>query len=107
MRDVDTGEDLSDHLKWVKFSGASWAKDASGFYYSRYDAPPEGAELQQANYFQKLFFHKLGTDQSEDALVYERSDEKEWSFSGGVSEDGAYLNYLRRAGDRAEKPPLL
>ncbi len=91
VRDVDTGEDLSDHLKWVKFSGASWAKDASGFYYSRYDAPSEGAELQQANYFQKLFFHKLGTDQSEDVLVYERPDQKEWSFSGRVSEDGAYL----------------
>jgi len=91
VRDVDTGEDLSDSLKWVKFSSASWAKDASGFYYSRYDTPPEGEELQQANYFQKLFFHNLGTEQLEDVLIYERPDQKEWSFGGRVSEDGAYL----------------
>ena len=91
VRTVDTGEDTDDHVRWVKFSGASWAKDGSGFYYSRYDAPPEGEELQQANYYQKLFFHKLGTSQDEDVLVYERPDEKEWGFNGNVSEDGAYL----------------
>ena len=98
VRSVDTGEDLSDHVKWIKFSGVSWAKDASGFYYSRYDAPPEGEELQQANYFQKLFFHKLGTEQSEDVLIYERPDEKEWGFNGNVSEDGAYLIITVRQG---------
>jgi prolyl oligopeptidase len=91
VRDVDTAQDLPDYLKWVKFSGASWAKDASGFYYSRYDTPPEGQELQQANYFQKLYFHTLGTEQSDDVLIYERPDQKEWSFGGRVSEDGAYL----------------
>ncbi len=91
VRNVDTGEDTKDHVRWVKFSGASWAKDGSGFYYSRYDAPPEGEELQQANYFQKLFFHALGTEQSEDVLIYERPDEKEWGFNGNVSEDGAFL----------------
>ena len=98
VRDVGTGDDTEDHLKWVKFSGASWAKDASGFYYSRYNAPQEGEELQQANYYQKLFFHKLGTDQSEDALIYERPDEKEWGFSGTVSEDGSYLVISVRQG---------
>ena len=91
VRDVDTGEDLADHLRWVKFSGASWAKDGSGFYYSRYDAPAPGEELQQANYYQKLYFHALGTPQEADVLVYERPDEKEWSFGGQVSEDGAFL----------------
>ncbi len=91
VRNVDTGEDLADHLKWVKFSGASWAKDGSGFYYARYDAPPPGEELQQANYFQKLFFHAVGTAQDEDVLVYERPDEKEWGFGGYVTEDGDYL----------------
>ena len=98
VRSVDTGEDLPDHIQWIKFSGVSWAKDGSGFYYSRYDAPPEGAELQQANYFQKLFFHTLGTEQSEDVLIYERPDEKEWGFSGSVSEDGAYLIIAVRQG---------
>jgi len=98
VRDVDTGEDRADVLRWVKFSGASWAKDGSGFYYSRYDAPREGEELQQANYFQKLYFHALGTEQSADVLVYERPDEKEWGFGGYVSEDGQYLIISIRQG---------
>ncbi len=91
VKNVDTGEDMVDYLKWVKFSGASWAKDGSGFYYARYDAPPPGEELQQANYFQKLFFHAVGTAQDADVLVYERPDEKEWGFGGYVTEDGDYL----------------
>jgi len=91
IRDVETGKDRPDHIKWVKFSGASWTKDGKGFFYSRYDEPKEGAELQQANYFQKLFFHKLGTTQSEDVLVYDRPDQKEWGFGGSVTDDGKYL----------------
>ena len=101
VRDVDTGEDLSDHLKWVKFSGASWAKDNSGFYYSRYDAPKEGEELQQSNYFPKVYFHVLGTAQDSDVLVYERPDQKEWGLNAGVSEDGRFLIvYVRKGTDR-------
>lgn len=91
VRDVVSGEDRNDLVRWSKFSGVSWSHDNSGFYYSRYDAPTEGAELQQANYFQKLCFHKVGTTQEDDRLVYERPDEKEWGFSGSVTEDGAYL----------------
>ncbi|RYD60871.1 MAG: S9 family peptidase, partial [Verrucomicrobiaceae bacterium] len=91
VRDVATGKDTGDHLKWVKFSGISWAKDGSGFYYSRYDAPPEGAALTQKNEFQKLCFHKIGTPQSEDTLVYERKDQPRWGFGGGLTEDGKFL----------------
>lgn len=91
VRDVETGKDLEDHLRWVKFSGASWRKDSSGFYYSRYDEPNEATQFQDTNYFQKLYFHQLGTAQSEDILIYERPDQKEWGFSGDVSEDGNYL----------------
>ena len=76
VRDIDTGKDLSDDLKWVKFSGASWTKDNKGFYYSRYDEP-KGAALRETNYFQKLYYHRLGTAQSEDKLIYERPDNKE------------------------------
>ena len=90
VRDIDTGKDLDDHLKWIKFSGASWTKDCKGFYYSRYDEPT-GDELEDVNYFQKLFYHSVGTPQSEDKLIYDRPDEKEWSFGGGVTEDGQYL----------------
>ncbi len=91
VRTVATGKDLSDHLLWSKFSSASWSHDGQGFYYSRYDAPEKGRELQQANYYQKLAYHKLGTPQAQDALIYERPDQKEWSFDGQVSDDGRYL----------------
>jgi prolyl oligopeptidase len=91
VRDVESGQDLVDHLKWVKFSGASWTEDSRGFFYSRYDEPNDTTKLQEANYFQKLFYHRLGTNQSEDVLVYERPDEKEWGFDGSVTEDGTYL----------------
>ena len=91
IRDVETGADLDDVVRWSKFSGASWAADGSGFYYSRYDEPAEDEALQQVNYFQKLYFHRIGTPQSDDALIYERPDHKEWGFGGSVSEDGRYL----------------
>ena len=91
VRDIATGKDLPDLIQWVKFSGASWTKDGKGFFYSRYDAPKEGAALQQANYNQKLFYHALGEEQSKDQLVYERPDHPDWGFYGGVSDDGHYL----------------
>jgi prolyl oligopeptidase len=91
VRDVTTGKDTGDHLKWVKFSGISWAKDGGGFYYSRYDAPAEGAALTQKNEFQKLCFHTIGTPQSEDLLIYERKDHPKWGFGGGLTEDGKFL----------------
>jgi prolyl oligopeptidase len=91
VRDVETGADLADHLQWIKFSGASWTKDNQGFFYSRYAEPNESTKLEDTNYFQKLYYHRLGTPQSEDVLIYERPDEKEWGFAGGVTEDGQYL----------------
>jgi prolyl oligopeptidase len=91
VRDVATGKDLPDHLKWIKFSGATWSTDGSGFYYSRYDEPDPDAVYEQANYYQKVYFHRLGTDQGEDRLVYQRSDQKEWGFDSHVTEDGSYL----------------
>ena len=66
-------------------------KDDSGFFYSRYDAPQEKNQLRSQVYNQKLFFHKLGTPQSADALIYERPDQKEWLFNGAVTDDGRYL----------------
>jgi len=90
IRRVADGEDLEDTVSWVKFSGASWDANSEGFYYSRYDAP-EGQALKQANYYHKLFYHKIGTNQAEDVLIYERPDQKEWGFNGAVTEDGRYL----------------
>ncbi|HEY8459433.1 MAG TPA: prolyl oligopeptidase family serine peptidase [Blastocatellia bacterium] len=91
VREVETGKDLPDLIKWVKFSGASWTADGKGFFYSRYDEPNEKTKLEDANYYQKLYYHRLGSPQSEDILVYERKDQKEWGFSGQVTEDGRYL----------------
>ena len=91
VRDIETGEDTDDLLKWVKFSGASWSHDHQGFFYSRYDEPDPANLHEAVNYYQKLYYHRLGTPQSEDVLIYERPDQKEWGFSGGVTEDGRYL----------------
>ena len=90
VRNVETGKDLADHLKWVKFSSASWTRDGKGFFYSRYDEP-KGDALKATNYFQKLFYHRIGSTQTEDTLVYERPDQKDFIFDGAVSKDGNYL----------------
>ena len=91
VRDVESGNDLPDVIRWVKFSGAAWTRDGKGFFYSRYNEPTEAARLTKVNKFHKLYYHRLGTAQSEDKLVYERADQPDWGFSGGVTEDGRYL----------------
>lgn len=91
VRDVETGLDLSDCLKWIKFSDFSWIGNNQGFFYSRYDEPNDKTKLEEVNYFQKLYYHQLGQPQSEDVLIYHRPDQKEWGFNGTVTEDGRYL----------------
>ena len=91
VRDINTGVDLTDHLQWVKFSGAAWTHDHQGFFYSCYDPPQPDAEFEAINYYQKLYYHRLGTPQSADQLIYDRPDQKEWGFHGIVTEDGQYL----------------
>ncbi|MGH7163192.1 MAG: prolyl oligopeptidase family serine peptidase [Planctomycetota bacterium] len=91
VRDVATAKDLADRLQWLKFSGAEWDRESSGFYYGRFPAPEKGAELRGPNYFQKLYFHRIGKPQREDTLVYERPDQKEWGFDPTVTLDGRYL----------------
>jgi len=118
VREIDSGRELPDHLEWIKFSGAAWSHDHRGFYYSRYDEPEKGEALQDVNYYQKLYYHRLGTPQSEDVLVYERPDQKEWGFSGRVTDDGRYLIISVRQGTyrknrvfykdlQAEKAPVV
>ncbi len=91
VRDLATGQDLEDKIDWVKFSSAAWTADSKGFFYARYDAPKEGDKLKGANYFQKLYYHRLGTAQSDDVLVAENRDDKEWGFGSEVSDDGQLL----------------
>ena len=90
VREVAVGKDLPDVIEWSKFSSASWLKDGSGFFYEGYDAPKADA-LKAANYFHKIFFHKLGTPQSEDKLIFDRPDDKEMNVGAAVTDDGRYL----------------
>jgi prolyl oligopeptidase len=92
IKNINTGEDLPETIEWVKFSGASWTPDSKGFFYSRYDAPSsEGGQFHNVNKFQKLYYHRIGTPQSQDVLVYHNPAEPDWGFGGGATEDGRYL----------------
>jgi len=91
VRDLRTGKDLSDQVKWVKFSGISWTNDDRGFFYSRYPVPPKGEAIQNRVQDQALYYHVLGTPQSADRKIYARPDLPEWIIGGQVSEDGRYL----------------
>jgi prolyl oligopeptidase len=91
VRDVDTGKVLDDTVEWVKFSGLSWAKDGSGFYYSRFPAPAEGKKFQSLNENHAVYFHKLGTPQSVDPLIYATPDHPKWGHGAGVTDDGKWL----------------
>ncbi|MFL5462883.1 MAG: prolyl oligopeptidase family serine peptidase [Gemmatimonadaceae bacterium] len=91
VRDVNTGRDLSDVVKWVKFSDISWTHDNKGFFYSRYDEPTSGNKMTNANRNHKLYYHRVGQPQSRDELVYDRPDQPDWLFNGSVTDDGQYL----------------
>lgn len=89
IKNLDDGEFLEDKIEWVKFSSAAWHKD--GFYYSRYPKPQESGELSNANKFHKLYYHKLGTDQSEDQLIYEDNDHPNRNVYASTSRDERFL----------------
>ncbi|MEO7822883.1 MAG: hypothetical protein ABIS15_04690, partial [Gemmatimonadaceae bacterium] len=91
VRDVNTGRDLGDVVKWVKFSGLSWTRDNKGFFYSRFDEPVTGNALTKVNNNHKLYYHRLGQPQSRDELIFDRPDQPEWLVYGVVSDDGQYL----------------
>ena len=91
IRDVATNQDLPDLIKWSKFSGATWLKDGSGFFYSRYDAPKDGNLLQAVNKNQQVYFHKVATPQDKDVLIYQRPDKPDWGFGADVTDDGRFL----------------
>jgi prolyl oligopeptidase len=91
VRDVDAGRDLSDVVEWMRFSDLSWTKDSKGFFYSRYPEPPKGKVLEAALSNQALYYHRVGTPQSQDRLIFERKDLPTWFVGGSVTEDGKYL----------------
>ena len=91
VHDLETGEQLPEVLRWAKWTYPAWTADNRGFFYSRFPAVEEGAEFQALNLNQKVYYHRVGTAQSHDVLVYERPDHPEWGFIDEVTEDGRYL----------------
>jgi prolyl oligopeptidase len=89
--DVATGRPTSDEVRWVKFSNLDWAKDGSGFFYSRFPQPALGAQFQSTNENHVVYFHRLGTPQSEDRIVFATPDRPRLSNNAEVSEDGSWL----------------
>ena len=91
VMDVATGKDLADEVRWVKFSALDWAKDGSGFFYSRFPEPAEGAAFQSLNENHSVYFHKLGTPQSADLLIHATPDKPKLNNAAIVTDDGKYL----------------
>jgi prolyl oligopeptidase len=103
IRDLDSGKDYDEVLQWSRGGGFSWEPDNSGFYYTRYPQPGTVAREDETRY-NKVYFHKLNTPQSQDILIYERPDDKDLSFSPYVTDDGRYLMlFLYRGTDRKNR----
>lgn len=96
IREIATNTELDDRLEWVKFSGSSWVGD--GFYYSRYPEPEPGSELSGDNRFHSVYFHKVGTPQSEDKLFYSNENAPNLYHFVGVTEDKKYLTMSAASG---------
>ncbi|MPZ73161.1 MAG: prolyl oligopeptidase family serine peptidase [Nitriliruptorales bacterium] len=91
VRDTETGQEVGETVRWGKFSGAAWAPDRSGYWYARYDEPDAEDAFEGVNLDHKLFFHRVGTPQHDDELVYARPDQPEWGFNPEISDDGRFL----------------
>jgi prolyl oligopeptidase len=91
VRDITSGKDLPDEVRWMRFSNLSWTNDSRGFFYSRYPEPPPNKVLEAALTGQALYYHRVGTPQSKDTLVYERKDLPTWLINAELTEDGRYL----------------
>ena len=94
--DVETGKVLPDKVEWVKFSGAAW--QGEGFYYSRYNEPAKGKELSNRNEYHKVYFHKLGTQQSEDKLIFENPNFPLRIYFTGTTSDERFLILREKEG---------
>jgi prolyl oligopeptidase len=88
---VESRKTSPDELRWIKFSSVSWTADSRGFFYSRYPEPKARERFQALPLNQKVYYHRIGTPQADDVLVYQRPDQPTWSLNAKVSEDGRYL----------------
>jgi prolyl oligopeptidase len=89
VKNLETGKDATEVIKWARFTGISWTKDSKGFFYSRYPEVADRLRAELKN--QAVYYHRVGTPQTEDVKVYARPDEPSWFVSGGVSDDGRWL----------------
>ena len=99
--DVDTAKPMADEVRWVKHSDYAWRQDGSGFFYSRFPEPKQGAEFQSTNLNQQIYFHKLGSPQSDDRLIYETPDKPKYTHLAQVTDDDRYLLIYTREGTDA------
>src|SRR4029079_19314799 len=86
VRDLAVNRDSNDLIKWMRFSGFAWTKDAKGFFYSPFHAPTDSKGLEAALSGHALYYHRVGTAQSEDRLIYERKDRPSWFIGGDVTD---------------------
>ena len=102
--DVATGKPIGDEIKWVKFSGLSWAKDSKGFFYSRFPESREGQDFQSLNKNQSVHYHRIGTAQTADRLMFATPGKPDLSHGATVSDDGSTLVITSSSGtdDRYE-----
>ncbi|MDX2193425.1 MAG: prolyl oligopeptidase family serine peptidase [Gemmatimonadales bacterium] len=108
VRDVRTGQDRPDVLRWLKFSAAEWTKDGKGFFYSRFPAPADGKGMSAQTRNQQVWYHRLGDPQSADRLIYERPDQPLWYIRATLTEDGRYLLiYANEGTDRRDRVYVL
>ncbi len=91
VRDLATGQQLPDTISWVKFSSLGWTKDGHGFFYGRYAEPPAGQMLEAAVHDKQIYYHRLGTAQSADQLIYERPEEPALFIDCDLDETGRSL----------------
>jgi prolyl oligopeptidase len=100
IRDIASGKDLVDTLRWTKSTGIAWMPDGKSFYYARFPEPNAAASLTQANENGKIYYHRLGDDQSKDTLIYERPDHPHWWLGADLTDDGRYLMiYISEGGE--------
>jgi prolyl oligopeptidase len=91
VRDLHTGRDLRDELKWIKFSGMTWTSTSNGFYYARYPEPSSGNKLEAQNQRMQVYYHRVGSSQRSDQLIYEDPEHPDWGFYPQMTKDGEYL----------------
>ncbi|HEX9161340.1 MAG TPA: prolyl oligopeptidase family serine peptidase [Thermoanaerobaculia bacterium] len=107
LMEVDSGTVLPDEIHWVKFGGASWTKDSKGLFYSRFPEVKSGAAFQSLNTNSTVYYHRIGTPQSADPVVWKRADHPDWNFRPDVTDDGRYLVIETSVGTDARNQVLI